>query len=311
MSDDLTFDRRSDAKAGEVVQVSPLIRRVIAPNPGPFTFTGTCTYIVGKGSVAVIDPGPDSSEHLAVLLAALAGESVSHIVVSHTHRDHSPGAKALQAATGAQIVGCGPHRTARSLALGEINRLDASSDTAYRPDTEMADGAILAGPGWTLEAVETPGHTANHLGFSFREENALFSGDHVMAWSTSIVAPPDGSMADYMASLDKLRARHEAVYWPGHGGPVRDPQRFVRALATHRRMREASILARIEAGDRLISDIVPKVYDGLAPALHGAAALSTFAHLEDLVERGLVQCVDGAPSLAGAYVPGQAPFSGR
>ncbi|MCX7325105.1 MAG: MBL fold metallo-hydrolase [Hyphomicrobiales bacterium] len=303
MSDDLTFDRRSDARAGEVVQVSPLIRRVIAPNPSPFTFTGTCSYIVGQSTVAVIDPGPESDEHLSVLLAALSRVTVSHIVVSHTHRDHSPGARRLQAATGARIVGCGPHRAARSLSLGETNRLDASSDMAYQPDAEMSDGDVIEGRGWTLEAVATPGHTANHLAFALREDNALFSADHVMAWSTSIVAPPDGAMADYMASLERLRSRSEAVYWPGHGGPVRDPQRFVRALATHRRMREASILARIEAGDRLIGEIVPKVYEGLAPALHGAAALSTFAHLEDLVSRGLIRCAEGAPSLDAQYLP--------
>ncbi|MCX7338962.1 MAG: MBL fold metallo-hydrolase [Hyphomicrobiales bacterium] len=303
MSDDLTFDRRSGARAGEVVQVSPLIRRVIAPNPGPFTFTGTCSYIVGQGTVAVIDPGPESDAHLSVLLAALTGETVSHIVVSHTHRDHSPGAIRLQAATGARIVGCGIHRATRLPALGETNRLEASSDIAYQPDAQMSDGDMIEGRGWTLEAVATPGHTANHLAFALREDNALFSADHVMAWSTSIVAPPDGAMADYMVSLDKLRARSETVYWPGHGGPVRDPQRFVRALATHRRMREASILARIEAGDRLIGEIVPKVYEGLDPALHGAAALSTLAHLEDLVSRGLIRCAEASPSLEGHYLP--------
>jgi glyoxylase-like metal-dependent hydrolase (beta-lactamase superfamily II) len=276
---------------------------VIAPNPGPFTFTGTCSYIVGQGTVAVIDPGPESDEHLSVLLAALTGETVSHIVVSHTHRDHSPGARRLQAATGARIVGCGIHRATRLPALGETNRLEASSDIAYQPDAQMSDGDMIEGRGWTLEAVATPGHTANHLAFALREDNALFSADHVMAWSTSIVAPPDGAMADYMVSLDKLRARSETVYWPGHGGPVRDPQRFVRALATHRRMREASILARIEAGDRLIGEIVPKVYEGLDPALHGAAALSTLAHLEDLVSRGLIRCAEASPSLEGHYLP--------
>jgi glyoxylase-like metal-dependent hydrolase (beta-lactamase superfamily II) len=303
MADDLNLDRTIDAQAGKVVAVSPLVRRVIAPNPGPFTFTGTCTYIIGHGTVAVLDPGPDSPAHLAVLAGALAGESVSHIVVSHTHRDHSPAVPALKALTGALVVGCGPHRRARDLALGEISPLDASVDHDYAPDMAMAEGDAVSGPGWTLRAVETPGHTANHLAFSLREENALMSADHVMAWSTSIVAPPDGSMADFMASLDKLKGRDETVYWPGHGGPVRDPGRFVRALIGHRRLREASILSRVRHGDRLISAIVARVYEGLPPALAGAAALSTFAHLEDLVQRGLVRCATGRPALDGVFEP--------
>ncbi len=303
LADDLTFDTRMDAAAGQVVAVSPLIRRVICNNGGPFTFTGTCTYIVGHGRVAVIDPGPDEPGHLDVLAEALRGETVSHIVVSHTHRDHSPGARALRALTGAAIVGCQPHRAARELALGEINRLDASADHDHMPDAGMNEGDSISGPGWSLSAVATPGHTANHLAFAIPEENALFSADHVMAWSTSIVAPPDGSMSAYLASLEKLKARTEAIYWPGHGGPVREPSRFVRALMTHRRMREASILNRVAQGDRLIEQIVPAIYENLALALHGAAALSTFAHLEDLVERGLVRCDDGAATLTGLYEP--------
>jgi len=304
MPDELTLDRRIDAEAGRVVELMPLVRRIIAPNPGPFTFTGTCTYIVGRGTVAVIDPGPDSAPHLATLAEALRGESVSEIVVTHTHRDHSPGARALKALTGARIVGCAPHRAARELSLGEINRLDASADQDHAPDAAMADGDAISGTGWSLHAVETPGHTANHLAFVMPEANALFSGDHVMAWSTTIVAPPDGSMAAFMASLEKLKGRSETIHWPGHGGPVREPQRFIRALITHRRLREASILARVAAGDGLIPDIVARVYDGLAPALRGAAALSTFAHLEDLCERGLVMCDEGAPTLEGRFRPG-------
>ncbi len=300
---ELAFDRTIDAEAGRIVQLTPLIRRVIAGNSGPFTFTGTCTYIVGHGTVAVIDPGPDSDAHLGVLAAALSGETVSHIVVSHTHRDHSPGVPALKALTGAMVVGCGPHRPSRQLALGEINPLDASSDLDYAPNREMVDGDAVSGPGWTLEAVATPGHTANHLAFALHEEQALFSADHVMAWSTTIVAPPDGSMTDFMSSLDKLKGRSDTVYWPGHGGPARDPARFVRALMTHRRMREGSILNRVQQGDRLISEIVRNVYDGLASALHGAAALSTFAHLEDLVDRGLVRCLDGPPTLDAEFLP--------
>jgi glyoxylase-like metal-dependent hydrolase (beta-lactamase superfamily II) len=303
MADKLHFDQRIDAVAGQVVQLTPLVRRVICSNPGPFTFTGTCTYIIGRGTVAVIDPGPQSREHLAVLHDALRHETVSHIVVTHTHRDHSPGVPALQALTGGMVVGCGRHRASRELALGEINRLDASADHEYAPEAEMSEGDVITGPGWQLEAVATPGHTANHLAFALGQENALFSADHVMAWSTSIVAPPDGSMAAFMASLDKLKARPEGIYWPGHGGPVREPRRFVRALITHRKLREASILARVRDGDRLIPKIVAKVYEGLSPQLMGAAALSAFAHLEDLVERGVLRCAAGEPTLEAEFLP--------
>jgi len=300
MSDALAFDQDFDAPAGQCVTLSPLVRRVLAGNPSPFTFKGTCSYIVGRGRVAIIDPGPDLPAHVAALLDAVRRETVTHIVVSHTHRDHSPAARAVQAATGALIVGCGPHRAARPLAGGEIDRLEASGDLGHAPDTELKDGDAASGPGWTLQAVETPGHLANHLCFALPEENALFSADHVMAWSTSVVAPPAGSMGAYMASLDKLRGRDERIYWPGHGGPVRDPARYLRALIHHRRQREASILARLAAGDRTVPAIVAAIYRGLSPALVGAAALSVFAHLEDLAARGVV-ATDGPPALDGGY----------
>ena len=300
MSDALAFDQDFDAPAGQCVTLSPLVRRVLAGNPSPFTFKGTCSYIVGRGRVAIIDPGPDLPAHVAALLDAVRGETVTHIVVSHTHRDHSPAARAVQAATGALIVGCGPHRAARPLAGGEIDRLEASGDLGHAPDAELKDGDGASGPGWTLQAVETPGHLANHLCFALPEENALFSADHVMAWSTSVVAPPAGSMGAYVASLDKLRGRDERIYWPGHGGPVRDPARYLRALIHHRRQREASILARLAAGDRTVPAIVAAIYRGLSPALVGAAALSVFAHLEDLAARGVV-ATDGPPALDGGY----------
>jgi glyoxylase-like metal-dependent hydrolase (beta-lactamase superfamily II) len=300
MPNDLTFDLDFPVGAGACVQVSPLARRVVAGNPSPYTFKGTNSYIVGKGKVAIIDPGPDLPQHVRALLDAVRGETVTHIVVSHTHRDHSPASRAVKAATGAPIVGCGVHRSARPLGEGEANMLEASADSEYRPDLELAEGDAVEGPGWRLEAVETPGHMANHLCFALPQARALFSADHVMAWSTSIVAPPDGSMSDFMASLDKLRGRDEAIYWPGHGGPVKEPQRFVRALAHHRRQREASILNRLAAGDRTIGEIVPAIYQGLNPALRGAAGLSVFAHLEDLVARGLVAS-DGPPMLQGEY----------
>jgi glyoxylase-like metal-dependent hydrolase (beta-lactamase superfamily II) len=300
MADDLSFDIRSPAQAGECVRVSPLVRRIIASNPGPITFTGTCSYIVGTGKVAIIDPGPDLPGHVEALLGEVRNETVTHVFVTHTHRDHSPAAAAIRAATGAAIVGCGPHRPARALFTGEVNLLEASSDKDYAPTRELGDGDAVEGDGWTLAALATPGHMANHLAFSLVEEKALFSGDHVMAWSTTVVAPPDGSMSEFMASLDKLRGRDETVYWPGHGGPVTEPQRFVRALVHHRRQREASILNRLGAGDSTIPEIVAAIYQGLNPALVGAAGLSVFAHLEDLVARGQA-ATDGAPALDGRY----------
>jgi glyoxylase-like metal-dependent hydrolase (beta-lactamase superfamily II) len=302
MSDDLPLDREFPAVAEECAAVSPLVRRIVAGNPGPFTFKGTCSYVVGQGQVAIIDPGPDLPEHVEALLAAVCHETVTHIVVSHTHRDHSPAARALKAVTGAPIVGCGRHPTARASAVGATAGLEASGDRDHAPDAELSEGDAIVGPGWTLRALATPGHMANHLCFALPEENALFSADHVMAWSTTVVAPPSGSMGDYMASLEKLKGRDERIYWPGHGGPVRDPQRFLRALIHHRRQREASILGRLAAGDRTIPAIVGAVYRGLSPALQGAAGLSVLAHLEDLVARGIV-VTDGLPSLTGDYRP--------
>jgi glyoxylase-like metal-dependent hydrolase (beta-lactamase superfamily II) len=293
---DLTHDRTRLA-SGDLQQVSPLVRRLIAPNPSPFTFTGTCTYIVGRGKVAVVDPGPESEDQLAAILKAVDGETISHIVVTHTHRDHSPGARALKAATGAKIYGCARHIPIENDASG---RLDASHDLDHLPDHEMHDGDRLEGAGFSLAAVHTPGHASNHLCFALPQENALLSGDHVMAWSTTIVAPPDGAMHAYMKSLDKLRARDDVIYWPGHGGPVLDPQRYVRALAHHRRQREVSILNRLAAGDTDIATIVETIYEGLDPRLKLAAALSVLAHMEDMVNRGVVAC-DGPATLVANY----------
>ena len=305
MSDDVPFDLDFAPAAEACLDLSPLVRRVVAGNAGPFTFTGTCSYIVGRGRVAIIDPGPDRPDHVEALLAAVAGETVSHVVVSHTHRDHSPASRAVAAATGAAIVGCGPHRRARPLAAGEADAMEGSGDLDHVPDQPMEEGDAVSGPGWTLRALATPGHTANHLAFALPEEEALFTADHVMAWLTTIVGPPDGSMSDFMASLEKLRPRSDRVYWPGHGGPVTEPDRFVRALIHHRRQREASILNRVGARDGTIPAMVGAIYPKLAPALRGAAGMSVFAHLEDLVGRGLVE-TDGPPRLDGSYRPGRA-----
>ena len=263
--------------------VSPLVRRVLARNPSPFTYTGTGTYIVGRGTVAVIDPGPNTPEHLAALDRALAGESVSHIVVTHTHMDHSPAAPALQAATGARIVGCAP------LVLSDDGpRADAGFDPTYAPDQVLADGDSVAVPGWTLTAVATPGHTSNHLCFALAEERALFTGDHVMGWSTTVVAPPDGDMAAYMASLKLLLDRDDTVYYPTHGAPVTEPQRFVRGLITHRKQREGQILRLLGEGEQAIPAMVATMYVGVDPRLHPAAGRSVLAHLIDLRARGVV-----------------------
>ena len=300
MKDEISFDRSVIEPTGQAITISPLVRRLVAPNGGPFTFTGTCTYLVGQGDVAVIDPGPELDAHLGALITAIGTARVSAIVVTHTHKDHSPLSRRLKALTGAPLIGCGPHQAARELGEGETNMLDASADHDHMPDRLMQDGEEFEGEGFTLQAVATPGHTMNHLAFALRQENALFSGDHVMAWSTSIVAPPDGSMGAYMASLERLMARDETIYWPGHGGPVKEPGRFVRGLLSHRRMREATIAERVQAGDRHIVSIVEKLYAGLDPKLKGAAALSVFAHLEDMVARGLVRTEDGA-RLDGEY----------
>jgi glyoxylase-like metal-dependent hydrolase (beta-lactamase superfamily II) len=287
---------------GTAVDVSPGIQRITAPNSGPLTFHGTNSYIVGGHSVAVIDPGPEIESHYATLTTALTGREVSHIFVSHTHKDHSPLAKRLAAQTGARIVAEGPHRPARELYVGEVNPLAESSDTDFKPDIIAADGALISGDGWALRVIHTPGHTANHAVFSLDEENILFSADHVMAWATSIVAPPDGAMSDYMDSLEKLLEREDKKYLPGHGGPVEDPRQFVRALKTHRKMREAAVLDRLRKGDRHIDDMVKVIYRDTDPRLHKAAGLSLLAHLEDLVGRGLVE-TEGAPSIANAYSP--------
>lgn len=285
---------------GDLVPVTDTIARITAPNKGAFTFHGTNTYLIGRDSVAIVDPGPIIDTHLDAIIKAVNGRPVTHIIVTHTHADHSPACKPLQDYFKSPTFGEGMHRPARDLHIGEVNPLDASADKEFAPDVTVRDGDIIAGDGWSLEAITTPGHTANHLAFSLREENVLLSGDHVMAWSTSIVAPPDGSMADFMASLDKLMARDEHVFFPGHGGRVDNPAKFMRGLKGHRMMREKSILERIRAGDRTIPDMVKVMYNGVDPKLHGAAALSVLAHLEDLVGRGLVE-TEGAVSLSGIY----------
>lgn len=300
MSDELEFVREFVPAHGSAVTVAPDVQRLTAPNAGPFTFHGTNSYIIGGKSVCVIDPGPEDEAHWQALVGALDGREVTHIAVSHTHRDHSPLARRLKALTGAITVGEGPHRAARPLRSGETNPFAESSDMEFLPDIALSEGDRVQGDGWALETVLTPGHTANHACFALAGTGILFSADHVMAWATSIVAPPDGAMADYMASLERLLQRDDRIYFPGHGGPVTEPQVFVRGLRTHRRMRERAILERIRAGDRKIPEMVAAIYRDTDPRLHGAAALSVLAHIEDLVSRGEVVS-GGPPSLGGDY----------
>lgn len=284
----LSFDRSFDVPPETSIPVSPLIRRVLADNPGPFTFKGTSSFIIGQGEVAIIDPGPDDHAHLSALLAAVRGETVSHIFVTHSHLDHSPLAPRLKHATGAVIVGYGPVANHEAQ---EGPRLDASIDAEFDPDIRLAHGETIAGKGWSLEGVFTPGHMSNHMSYALREEKALFCGDHVMAWSTSVIAPPDGNMGQYFASLRLLLERDDAVYHPAHGPSRRDPKPLVRAYLTHRKMREEAIIARLKAGDRSIEEIVRAIYADVDPRLHAAAGLSTLAHIEHLIERGLVRAV--------------------
>lgn len=282
--------------------VAPGVRRLTAPNPGPFTADGTNTYLVGTGSVAVVDPGPDIAAHVDAILAATAGERITHILLTHTHRDHSGALPALVAATGATVLSGGPHRPARPLAPGETGGLDEANDASHVPDRILADGDAIDGDGWQLLAVATPGHAANHMAFALPAAEVVFSGDHVMGWSSSIVAPPDGSMAHYMASLDRLAARPERRLLPGHGAPVEDARARIAELRRHRLGREAAILDRLAAGDRTIPAIVEAVYRDLDPRLRDAAALSVLAHVEDLVARGRVTVL--APGgVAGRYAP--------
>ncbi|MGB7407692.1 MAG: MBL fold metallo-hydrolase [Pontixanthobacter sp.] len=277
---------------GLVEQPEPLVRRVLAPNPSPYTYTGTQTYIVGAGSdVAVIDPGPDEPDHVAAIIAAIGDATLTAIMCTHTHRDHSPAAAPLAEATGAPIIGCAP------LVL-EVDgpRSDEAFDRTYTPDRVLTDGEQVTGDGWTLTAIHTPGHTSNHLCFALEESGALFTGDHVMGWSTSVVIPPDGDMGDYMNSLDRLQAREDRVYYAAHGAPIEKPRQLVRGMIGHRRQRENQIVRLIGEAPRAVEQLVPLMYKGLDPRLIGAAGMSVTAHLLDLERRGLADRSRGTQS---------------
>lgn len=284
---DAPFDMNA-LPTGAAMRLSPLVARVLAPNPSPFTYTGTQSYVVGRDDVAIVDPGPAEDSHLDALISAVAGRPVRAILCTHTHRDHSPAAAPLAERLRAPIIGCAP------LTLEDDGpRADAAFDADYRPDEALTDGALVSGDGWNVVAVATPGHTSNHLCYALTQEGALFTGDHVMGWSTSIVSPPDGDMADYMRSMQKLLERDDAIYYPAHGDAVENPQRLVRGMMGHRKHREGQILRHLgdaEAG-RSIADMVPEMYKGVDKRLHPAAARSVLAHLLDLQRRGLAHHV--------------------
>lgn len=287
----IPYVREMAFEYGRLAQVSPLIARVVANNPGPFTYFGTGTYLVGERSLAVIDPGPRLDTHLDALVEAIGGRSVSHIFTTHTHLDHSPLAHPLKALTGATIVG-------RAAPAGEMAE---PGQPAFRPDIEIADGQVIAGEGWTLEALATPGHASNHVAYALAEETALFCGDHIMGWSTTVVSPPDGDMGDYYASLDKVQARGFATLWPTHGPPITEVAAFLDGYREHRQKREAQIMRELEArGPRTIAELVPRLYVGVDPKLHGAAARSMLAHLILMTRDGRV-AADGPPSSQAIY----------
>ncbi len=287
---------------GESVELVPGLTRVTCNNPSPFTFFGTNSYLLGHDSVAVIDPGPPNQAHLDALTSAINGRPVSHIIITHTHMDHSPLAAPLAELTGAKIYGEGPHRPARALNIGEINPLDASGDSDFIPDHKLSHGEIIDGDGWSLKTLFTPGHTANHVAFAWQDTDYLIPGDHVMAWATSIVAPPDGAMSDYMKSLDILLAEQQQTYFPGHGGRLENAHSFVRALKAHRKMRERAVLEQVRKGQKTIPEIVSVIYRTVDKKLHGAAGLSVLAHMEDLVGQRFIIC-DGPPAINSIYQP--------
>ncbi|WP_334163522.1 MBL fold metallo-hydrolase [Phenylobacterium sp.] len=282
---------------GRCDQLSPLIRRVIANNPGPFTYVGTGTYIVGRDEVAVIDPGPDDPAHLEAILAAIPGERVTHIVITHHHSDHSPLAGALKARTGAPVYGC-------AVATPDEDdggvKMEAGHDAGFRPDVSLCGGGEIAGPGWTLEAIPTPGHTSNHLCYALKEENCLFSGDHIMGWSTTVITPPDGDMTDYLRSLEAIRERGFSTLWPTHGAPIREVRPFIDAYLAHRQERMDQITTALAAGPARIRDLVPRLYADVDARLHPAAARSMLAAMIHLTRQGVL-AADGEPGPDSTY----------
>ena len=295
----LELDRHFDPAYGEPVELAPGIARVTANNPSPYTFHGTNTYLIGHDTLAVVDPGPADPAHLAALLAAARGRPISHIFVSHRHLDHSSLATDLSRQTGAPVRAA-PSRPRSNVGPDGSSAPDAEVDAAFLPDHALDDGEVVQGDGWAVECVLTPGHASDHACFALPGSEILLSADHVMSWSTTVVAPPDGSMSQYMTSLDRLIERGDRLLLPGHGGPVVSPKTFLPALKAHRLQREQAILKRLRHGDRTVAQLVAAIYPDLDPSLHHAASLSVLAHLEDLVARGLA-VTSGPAALDGDY----------
>ena len=298
MATEIPFNRNFEVNYGEIENVAPGIRRITANNPSPFTFRGTGTYILGEGNVAIIDPGPDQPEHVKAIVEGLKNETISHILITHTHNDHSPAAKALKEITGAPTYGFGPHGSGKP-ALKPTAQVGGDMD--FRPDEKTQDGSVIYGNDWIVSCLHTPGHTSNHICFSWDEEKVLFPGDQVMGWSTSIVSPPDGDMGDYMRSLDKLMSRDDKIYYPTHGPEILEPQKLIAAFQDHRREREEKILECLKLGNDTIDQMVQTVYQDVSESLHAAAARSLFATVIYLVEQKKVEAIEGL-DIDGRYV---------
>ena len=300
MSAELAFNRSVDVDYGVAQEVAPGVRRIVANNPGPYTFLGTNTYLVGTGQVAVIDPGPLDEQHLIAIAKAIAGELLTHILITHSHRDHCDGARALQALAGGEIAAFGPTGSARGAGAPGLGY--AFVDPAFVADQTIADGDTVRGPGFALDVLHMPGHAPDHLCFALVGKRTVFTGDHVMGWNTTVIAPPEGNMASFLASLEKLMPRHDKMFLPGHGGRIQTPQRVVKAYIMHRKWREQTILTCLDEGDCTIPRIVARLYGTLDAGLKEAAALSVLAHLEHLISRDLVSA-EGAPCLSSAFCP--------
>ena len=295
----IAFRQQATVQYGVTETITPCVRRIVANNPGPFTYHGTGTYVLGRGNVAIVDPGPLSVAHVEALLAALDGERITHQLITHTHLDHSPAARLVRERTGAQTYGFGPHGQGR---YERGARVEAGADTDFVPDTTLRSGDEVEGDGWSVRAVHTPGHCSNHLCFALAQDRILLTGDHVMGWSTSVVSPPDGDMRDYVQSLELLLEREDDIYLPTHGPAIDDPKPFVRSLIEHRRQREQQIMQCLVQGIDRISAMVPRMYQSTPAVLHPAAARSVFSHMLDLLERGWVACEDDPPTLDARYL---------
>ena len=298
MTTTIPFIHEYDFEYARLEQVSPLIRRVTARNPSGFTFHGTNTYVIGHGKVAVLDPGPLLDEHVEALKQLLAEETVNHLLITHTHMDHSPAAAPLKQCWQARSYGYGPHGAGKQ---EEGVQIEAGGDMDFNPDVRVADGDQIQGDGWTIECVYTPGHTSNHICFALLEEKALFTGDHVMGWSTSVIGPPDGDMTSYMESLEKLLTRDDEVYWPAHGTCIHDVKNFVTTFIQHRLGRERQILCCLQDGYNIITEMVPMMYKETDPRMYGAAALSVLAAMIRLIDTGQVSCDSEDPSIESTY----------